>query len=113
MHRLGPAVVKAAVRQSQGRARSGAIATEAVADTAVALLPRTASGTRSVINATGVLLHTNLDRTPVSAAARRAVWKAAGPPAASRDDAPAGPPRSRYPAMSSGFHVGLFGTGRP
>lgn len=52
---------------------------DAVADTAVALLPRSVSGLRPVINATGVVLHTNLGRAPLSAAARQAVREAAGP----------------------------------
>ncbi|WP_112471112.1 L-seryl-tRNA(Sec) selenium transferase [Streptomyces triticisoli] len=77
--RLGPGPVKAAVRQAQERARHGALAPEEVADTAVALLPRAAGGLRPVINATGVLLHTNLGRASLSAAARQAVLDAAGP----------------------------------
>jgi L-seryl-tRNA(Ser) seleniumtransferase len=77
--RLGPGPVKAAVRRAQERARQGAVAPEAVPDTAVALLPPTAGGLRPVINATGVLLHTNLGRAPLSAAARQAVLDAAGP----------------------------------
>ncbi|GAA1067928.1 MULTISPECIES: L-seryl-tRNA(Sec) selenium transferase [Streptomyces violaceusniger group] len=77
--RLGSGAVKAAVRQAQERARAGAIAPDGVADTAVALLPRTAGGLRPVINATGVVLHTNLGRASLSAAARRAVREAAGP----------------------------------
>ncbi|MBD3009689.1 L-seryl-tRNA(Sec) selenium transferase [Streptomyces sp. 5-10] len=78
-HRLGSGAVKAAVRQAQERARAGDIAPDEVADTAVALLPRTAGGLRPVINATGVVLHTNLGRASLSAAARRAVREAAGP----------------------------------
>lgn len=77
--RLGPRPVKAAVRQAQEQARHGTVAPEDVADTAVALLPPTAGGLRPVINATGVLLHTNLGRAPLSAAARQAVQDAAGP----------------------------------
>ncbi|MEU3098189.1 L-seryl-tRNA(Sec) selenium transferase [Streptomyces sp. NPDC006967] len=77
--RLGAARVKSAVRQAQQRAREGAVAPDAVADTAVSLLARPAGGLRPVINATGVLLHTNLGRAPLSAAARRAVQEAAGP----------------------------------
>ncbi|MEU6281261.1 L-seryl-tRNA(Sec) selenium transferase [Streptomyces sp. NPDC047028] len=77
--RLGPAAVKAAIRQAQERARHGTVPPERVPETAVALLPDTAGGLRPVINATGVLLHTNLGRAPLSAAARQAVAEAAGP----------------------------------
>ncbi|MCI3243282.1 L-seryl-tRNA(Sec) selenium transferase [Streptomyces spinosisporus] len=77
--RLGAPVVKAAVREAQQRARAGRLAPQDVADEAVALLPDTASGLQPVINATGVLLHTNLGRAPLSDAARRAVAEAAGP----------------------------------
>jgi L-seryl-tRNA(Ser) seleniumtransferase len=77
--RLGPGPVKAAVRRAQEQARDGAITPEEVADRAVELLPRTAGGLRPVINATGVLLHTNLGRASLSAAARQAVREAAGP----------------------------------
>ncbi|GGP94544.1 L-seryl-tRNA(Sec) selenium transferase [Actinomadura coerulea] len=76
--RLGRGVVKAAVAAAQRRARAGEIAPEAVADAAVASLPPSASGLRPVINATGVLLHTNLGRAPLSAAAREAVALASG-----------------------------------
>jgi L-seryl-tRNA(Ser) seleniumtransferase len=76
--RLGRGIVKAAVTGAQERARSGEIAAEQVADAAVATLPATAASLRPVINATGVLLHTNLGRAPLSAAARAAVSAAAG-----------------------------------
>src|SRR5690606_27001147 len=77
--RLGPERVKSAVRRAQQQAREGAVPPDAVAEAAVALLPRAACGLRPVINATGVLLHTNLGRAPLSAAARQAVQDAAGP----------------------------------
>jgi L-seryl-tRNA(Ser) seleniumtransferase len=76
--RLGRSIVKAAVAGAQERARSGAIAAEDVADEAVASLPATAASLRPVINATGVLLHTNLGRAPLSEAARAALAAAAG-----------------------------------
>ena len=76
--RLGRELVLAAVRYAQERARSGDIAAAAVADAAVTALPARAATLTPVINATGVLLHTNLGRAPLSAAARDAVLAAAG-----------------------------------
>jgi L-seryl-tRNA(Ser) seleniumtransferase len=76
--RLGRELVLAAVRQAQQQARSGSIAATAVADAAVTALPARAATLTPVINATGVLLHTNLGRAPLSAAARDAVLAAAG-----------------------------------
>jgi L-seryl-tRNA(Ser) seleniumtransferase len=76
--RLGRNIVKGAVATAQERARRGEIAAEDVADAAVASLPPHATSLRPLINATGVLLHTNLGRAPLSAAAREAVLAAAG-----------------------------------
>jgi L-seryl-tRNA(Ser) seleniumtransferase len=50
----------------------------AVADAAVAGLPETATSLHEVINASGVVLHTNLGRAPLSDAALRAMEAAAG-----------------------------------
>jgi L-seryl-tRNA(Ser) seleniumtransferase len=76
--RLGRRIVKAAVSGAQERARGGEIAADEVADHAVASLPATAASLRPVVNATGVLLHTNLGRAPLSRAARDALADAAG-----------------------------------
>jgi L-seryl-tRNA(Ser) seleniumtransferase len=76
--RLGPALVKAAVLAAQQRARAGEIAPSEVADAAAATLPTVATSLQPVINATGVVVHTNLGRAPLSAAAREALVAAAG-----------------------------------
>jgi len=76
--RLGRAIVLAAVRRAQERARAGEIEPSAVADTAADTLPSLAATLTPVLNATGVLLHTNLGRAPLSAAARMAIQAAAG-----------------------------------
>ena len=76
--RLGGPLVKAAVAHAQELARSGAITPGMVADAAAAALPPMAATLTPVINATGVLVHTNLGRAPLSAAARDAVRAAAG-----------------------------------
>ena len=75
---LGRALVKSVVAQAQQRARVGEIEPEQVAEHAVAALPVSASSLRPVINATGVVVHTNLGRAPLSQAAVDAVVTASG-----------------------------------
>jgi L-seryl-tRNA(Ser) seleniumtransferase len=70
--------VKAAVVAAQRRARRGEIAPQEVSAAALATLPTLATSLRQVINATGVIVHTNLGRAPLSTAARAAVIAAAG-----------------------------------
>ena len=62
---------RTAVGGAQERVRRGEIAPEAVVDAVLDRLPATATSLRPVLNATGVLLHTNLGRAPLSPAARR------------------------------------------
>ena len=78
--RLGRPLVKAAVTRAQQRARNAEITPDlaTVADAAVAELPATAASITGVLNATGVLVHTNLGRAPLSQAARDAIAAAAG-----------------------------------
>ena len=76
--RLGRPTVKAAVTEALTQARLGAIDPEAVRDLAVALLPQAATTLRPVLNCTGVVLHTNLGRAPLSEAAVAAMVRASG-----------------------------------
>jgi L-seryl-tRNA(Ser) seleniumtransferase len=75
---LGRPAVKAAVVDAQDRARRGEITPAQVAAAAAEALPQRATSLRPVINATGVVLHTNLGRAALSDAAREALMVAAG-----------------------------------
>ena len=75
---LGRALVKSVIAEAQQRARAGEIEPERVAEHAVAALPATASSLRAVVNAPGVVVHTNLGRAPLSPAALDAVVAAGG-----------------------------------
>jgi L-seryl-tRNA(Ser) seleniumtransferase len=76
--RLGRPLVHAAVTDVLASVRAGALAPAAAADAAVAALPATAGSLRRVVNATGVIVHTNLGRAPLSTAAIAAIDRAAG-----------------------------------
>ncbi|HVQ95071.1 MAG TPA: L-seryl-tRNA(Sec) selenium transferase [Mycobacteriales bacterium] len=75
---LARAAVVAAIRVAQAAARAGEIEPEQVTERAVALLATPAATLRPVINATGVVLHTNLGRAPLSPDACAALLAAAG-----------------------------------
>ncbi|MGH3835160.1 MAG: L-seryl-tRNA(Sec) selenium transferase [Pseudonocardiaceae bacterium] len=76
--RLGRPQVKQAVAAAQQRVREGALPPAGIVADVLAALPDTATTLRPVLNATGVLLHTNLGRAPLSAAAIEALGAAAG-----------------------------------
>ncbi|MGH3531458.1 MAG: L-seryl-tRNA(Sec) selenium transferase [Mycobacterium sp.] len=78
VRKVGAKAVKTAVASAQQRARNGEIGAEDVVAAAIDALPSRACGLRPVINATGVLVHTNLGRAPLSAAAVKALAAAAG-----------------------------------
>src|SRR5918992_4177357 len=71
---VGRTTVKTIVAAAQKRARAGEIAPDEVVAVTVSALA--ADGLRPVINATGVLVHTNLGRAPLSRAAAQAVLDA-------------------------------------
>jgi L-seryl-tRNA(Ser) seleniumtransferase len=76
--RLGRQRVKDIVTATQARARRGEISPDEVAAAAIVALPPHATSVQHVINATGVIIHTNLGRAPLSPAARTAIGVAAG-----------------------------------
>jgi L-seryl-tRNA(Ser) seleniumtransferase len=78
VERVGPGLVREAVAHALDEVRSGRLPAEAAADVAVAALPASASALRRVLNATGVIVHTNLGRSALSPAAVAAVSDAAG-----------------------------------
>ncbi|MGI8946963.1 MAG: L-seryl-tRNA(Sec) selenium transferase [Ornithinimicrobium sp.] len=76
--RLGRARVKAGVSVALEHCRNGRIEAAEVVDSVLDTLPESATSLRRVVNATGVLVHTNLGRAPLSAAAVEAMGVAAG-----------------------------------
>ncbi len=76
--RLGTPLVKQAVLDAQSLARQGGLDPAQVPEAAVAALPSAATTLRRILNATGVVLHTNIGRAPLSAATVEALAAAAG-----------------------------------
>jgi L-seryl-tRNA(Ser) seleniumtransferase len=75
--RLGRRLVRSAVRDTQERVRRGTVDADALVEDVLDNLPAQASTLHPVLNATGVILHTNLGRAALSPAAREAVIAAA------------------------------------
>ncbi|QGN58635.1 L-seryl-tRNA(Sec) selenium transferase [Nostocoides sp. HKS02] len=76
--RLGRDVVRGVVRTVQGRVRDGEIGPDDVVAATLAALPERVMSLTPVLNATGVVIHTNLGRAPLSHAAIEAMRAAAG-----------------------------------
>ena len=76
--RLDRGVVLAGVRDAQRRVREGQLDAADLVTDVLERLPARATSLRPVINATGVVLHTNLGRAALSPAAREAVAVASG-----------------------------------
>lgn len=75
---IGHSTTKRVIHEVQHRARSGHVDPHNIVDTVLAELPDATCSLRPVLNATGVLLHTNLGRAPLSPAATDALHHAAG-----------------------------------
>ena len=78
VRRLGRPAVKTVVASVLQSCRDGAVAPEDVVAVVLERLPASVSSLREVLNATGVVVHTNLGRAPLSRAAVDAVTVAAG-----------------------------------
>ncbi|WP_025737303.1 L-seryl-tRNA(Sec) selenium transferase [Mycobacterium genavense] len=77
--RLGEHAVRAVVRDIQDRARRGDLAPDQVQDAVLAsLVTHRNTRLRPVLNATGVVVHTNLGRAPLAASAIDALVSASG-----------------------------------
>ena len=75
---LGRDAVKRAIVSAQADVRAGTISPDGI-DAAIALrLPESATTLRAILNATGVVVHTNIGRAPLSDAAVEALGRAAG-----------------------------------
>ena len=115
----GRARLRDALRDAAARLRRGELGSEGGAEAGVTLLAearaaleaRPPAGPRPVVNATGVLLHTNLGRAPLAAPAVEAARRAAGF-CTLEYDAVAGT-RGRRGEHVRPLLVGLFAAGRP
>jgi L-seryl-tRNA(Ser) seleniumtransferase len=76
--RLGRETVKAAVAAAQQRVRDGELPPGEVVAATLAALPERVTAMTPVLNATGVVIHTNLGRAPLSSAAVEAIRTASG-----------------------------------
>jgi L-seryl-tRNA(Ser) seleniumtransferase len=76
--RLGSAVVKEIVVETLGKVRAGEVRPADVVDVVLATLPIRPTSLRPVINATGVVLHTNLGRAVLSRAVLEAITAVSG-----------------------------------
>ncbi|GAB2874730.1 L-seryl-tRNA(Sec) selenium transferase [Nocardioides pacificus] len=76
--RLGERLVKQTVVAALEACRAGEVDPDDVASYAVESLPPVATELRRVVNATGIVVHTNLGRAPLSSAAVDALGVAAG-----------------------------------
>ncbi|MGM7668728.1 L-seryl-tRNA(Sec) selenium transferase [Microbacterium sp. A93] len=77
--RLSGTVLHGLVSESQDRARRGVLSPDEVqAEVLAAVAARTATTLHPVLNATGVVVHTNLGRAPLSAAAVEALVASSG-----------------------------------
>ncbi|WP_310778104.1 L-seryl-tRNA(Sec) selenium transferase [Mycobacterium sp. Z3061] len=78
-NRLGDKAVRATVRETQERARRGDLPPDQVpAAVEAALAAQATTSLRPVLNATGVVVHTNLGRAPLAAGAVDALIAASG-----------------------------------
>jgi L-seryl-tRNA(Ser) seleniumtransferase len=76
--RLGTSMVLTAVQRTLQQVREGLVPPEHTVQVVLDSLPMTATSLQQIINATGVVLHTNLGRAPLSSAAVAAIETAAG-----------------------------------